>query len=271
MEKVMLNKKNIFIAVLLVALIAVSGYQFFFPKNYESVIGVTGATPIALTESVKPGTVLEVSGMTKKVYTFKKDALEALASTYIRTREVAPDGQFQGTYRYSGVPVLHILEGVVPQKQKNAPFDRPLDMIVTFTSADGKTAHFSYGELTMTDDSNPVILAYNRKELTPSKQKKGEVCKANIYHENVKGLRLVCPADPDTARYLDNVVKITLSDPVVPNTGLPVMAKGKGCDIKCAPAAVTCFSGSKKSKMTFAGIKKRFYRTMGSYRSRPRI
>ena len=36
--------------------------------------------------------------------------------------EDAPDGKFMGTYRYSGIPVLHILEGVAPKKAANAAF-----------------------------------------------------------------------------------------------------------------------------------------------------
>ena len=39
--------------------------------------------------------------------------------SYRLSREVAPDGKFMGTYRYSGIPVLHILEGVAVKKPDN--------------------------------------------------------------------------------------------------------------------------------------------------------
>ncbi len=36
-------------------------------------------------------------------------------------------------------------------------------------------------------------------------------------------------ADPDTGRCLDNVVKITLSEPTVNNEGIPPMVRGLKC------------------------------------------
>ncbi len=224
-------KRNHIIIIAAVAgvLVLFAGYRLVFPKNQMEIMAVTGATPLAVKQDVKSGTTLEVSGLTKRLYKFGADALNAFAPTYIRTREVAPDGKFMGTYRYSGIPVLHILEGVAPKKAENAAFDRPLDMIVTFESAGGERVHFSYGELSMTDDSDPVILAFDRSEVLPSEPKKDEPYKWNAHRENVKGLRLVCPAEPDTARYLDDVKRIILREAEFDNSLLPVMRKGEKC------------------------------------------
>ncbi|HSV96959.1 MAG TPA: hypothetical protein VLM75_08505 [Spirochaetota bacterium] len=247
-------KKNhiILIAVAAGALVLFAGYRLVFPKNQMEIMAVTGATPLAVKQDVKSGTTLEVSGLTKKVYTFGADALNAFSPTYIRTREVEPDGKFMGTYRYSGIPVLHILEGVAVKKPEKAAFDRPLDMIVTFENADGGRVHFSYGELTMTDDSDPVVLAFDRKELVPSKPKKDEPYKWNAHRENIKGLRLVCAAEPDTGRYLDDVKRISISEVEVDNSLLPVMKKGE----KCVSASLTVLAGGKAKPVRLDGVER---------------
>jgi hypothetical protein len=201
---------------------------------------------------VKSGTTLTVTGLTKKVYAFDTDALGAFASTYIRTREVSPDGKFLGTYRYTAIPVVHIMEGVAPKKPEGAAFDKPLDMVVTFESSSGAKVHFSYGELTMSDDSLPVSLAFDRRELVPHELKKGEVYTHNAYHGNIVGLRLVCPAEPDTARYLDDVKKITLWEPEVAYTRLPATKKGA----KCESPMVTGVWKDKEIALNYAGVER---------------
>jgi hypothetical protein len=247
-----MNRKHIALSAILTALVCLTAFFVFAgEKNYVEIMAVTGATPLAVKTDVASGVVLEVSGLTKKVYTFDSGTLNAFAPVYLRTKEVSPSGAFEGTYRYSGIPVLHILEGVAPGKPKTAAFDRPLDMIVTFIAADGKQKHFSYGELTMTDDSRPVILAFHRKALTPSKETKGEPYKWNMHKGNVEGLRLVCPAEPDTSRYLDNVVKIVLRDIEIDGTGLPVMKQG----LKCSSDSVMTVKEGKMTRLATAGVK----------------
>jgi hypothetical protein len=224
-----MNKKYIAVIASAIALILIGAYACSSSRNYHKIIVVTGATPLALKQDVDKNISLEVSGNTKKVYKFDEDSLNAFASVYIRTREVAPNGDFEGTYRYTGVQVLNILEGIAPEKPKDAPFDRPLDMIVTFISSSGKQVHFSYGELTMTDDVKPVILAYSRTELAASKSTPEKPYKLNIHKGDVKGLRLICPGDNNTARYLDDVKRIVLREITVDNSEFPEMTKGFRC------------------------------------------
>ncbi|PKL35383.1 MAG: hypothetical protein CVV44_21490 [Spirochaetae bacterium HGW-Spirochaetae-1] len=247
-----MNRKHIALSAIITALVCLTAFFVFAgEKNYVEIMAVTGATPLAVKTDVASGVTLEVSGLTKKVYTFDSSALNAFAPVYLRTREVSPSGAFEGTYRYAGIPVLHILEGVAPEKPKTAAFDRPLDMVVTFIAADGKQKHFSYGELTMADDSRPVVLAFHRKELRPSKETKGKAYTWNMHKGNVQGLRLVCPAEPDTSRYLDNVIKIVLRDIPVDGTGLPALKKG----IKCSSDTVMTVNDRKMRKLITAGVK----------------
>lgn len=232
-----MNKKYIAIAAASVIAIIGFGYACSSYKNYYKIMAVTGATPLAVKQDLTKDVSLEVSGNTKRVYKFNEDSLNAFASVYLRTMEVAQDGKFEGTYRYTGIPVLHILEGVAPEKKKDAAFDRPLDMIVTFISSSGKQSHFSYGELTMTDDSLPVILAYSRKELVATKSTPEKPYTLNKFKDDVTGLRLVCPGDKDTSRYLDDVKRIVIRDIEIDNTNIPVVIeKLKG--FKCFSESV---------------------------------
>ena len=224
-----MNKKYIVIITAAIIAIISFGYACSSYKNYYKIMAVTGATPLAVKQDLTKDVSLEVSGNTKRVYKFDEESLNAFASVYLRTMEVAPDGTFEGTYRYTGVPVINILEGIAPEKPEDAAFDRPLDMVVTFISSSGKQSHFSYGELTMTDDTRPVILAYSRKELSASKATPEKPYTLNKHKDDVTGLRLVCPGDKDTARYLDDVKKIVLRDVDVDNSILPEMLKGFKC------------------------------------------
>ena len=251
-----INKKHVIITVLITAIISLCLCVFYNSrKNYGKIMAVTGATPLAFKVDVKPGLSLEVSGATEKVYKFNSSSLNAFASTYLRTKEVGVDGKFQGTYRYTGIPVINILEGIAPKKPSDAPFDRPLDMVVTFISSEGKQSHFSYGELTMADDTNPVMLAFNRTELLPSKVKEEKPYTLNIHKGDVKGLRLICPAERDTARYLDDVVKVVLREINVNNSTLPVV--DKGCDTKCKSDSIKVVDGDKTVALTLSGVERK--------------
>ena len=257
MDKI--NKKHIIITAVITAVIfSLLFYFFSIRKNYAQIMAVTGATPLAFKVDVKSGISLEVSGSTEKVYKFNSSSLNAFASTYLRTKEVDADGKFQGTYRYTGIPVINILEGIAPKKPEDAPFDRPLDLIVTFISSDNKQSHFSYGEITITDDTNPVMLAYSRTELVPTKSRDNEPYKWNIHKGDVKGLRLICPGDSDTSRYLDDVVKIVLREVDVDNSMLPVMQKGLKCKAGLVKVvdSVKVIEGGKVEALTLSGVEK---------------
>ena len=217
-------------------------------KDYSKIIAVTGATPLAVAVDAPADIQLTVKGLVKREYTFSGEALRALATTRIRTREISPEGKFQGTYIYVGIPVYNLLEGIAPEKPKDAVYDRPLDMYVTFTSSSGKKSRFSYGELTMTDDSLPVTLAFDRKQLLPSKDP--EKYEKNMHKDNLKGLRIICPREFDTARYCDDVVSVMLSVPETPDSLLPKMTKG----VKCSSAALKCVADGKENAAVFSGI-----------------
>ncbi len=218
--------------------------------NSIEILSLTGATAKAFSVPVPEGITLTVNGEVKQENSFSGRALNGFATTILRTQEVSPSGEFEGTYTYIGIPLYFLLEGIAPKKPKDAAFDNPLDMVVTFTSKDGKKVHFSYGELTMTDDSRPVILAYDRKQIVPSHDDSGKTYTHNKHKSNVTGLRVVCPGDPDTARYLDNVTTITLRSPKVTFQGLPATVKGK----KCSSDGITCVSKAGSAPVKFAGV-----------------
>lgn len=239
--------------LILVAMTLVAAFAVFLLRNpaaheKNQIDAFSGATPIALEKDVPNGLSLAVNGRVKQIYQLDSPAFRWMAKTRIRIPEVTPDGRIMGAYIYTGVPLLHILEGVVPEKNKNDAFDRPLDMIVSATSANGQTIHFSYGELTMATDSLPVILAFHREPLNPSKG--AESYTKNRLKEPFTGMRLVCPAEKDNSRFLDNVVRLTLVQPVYPDHLLPPMQKKKDC----ASSAITCIAEDKQWTASFDNI-----------------
>ena len=222
-------------AVMVTAAVFFLVWDVMTHKDY--IDAFSGATPVALQREVPDGLRFTVEGKVKQKYTFSSHSFRLLAKARIRTPEVTPAGEIMGTYIYTGIPVLYILEGVVPLKTGKDAFDRPLDMVAVFHSATGKTACFSYGELVMAGDSFPVTLAYHREPLMPTKGP-GAYTK-NKYRENIRGLRLIAPAEQDNTRWLDDVVRLTLEAIPTPDHLLPPLQKWKNCSSE----TVTCLDG----------------------------
>ena len=242
-------KKRTYSTIITAMLLCSMAFSLSCERDVMEIMAVTGATPIAKKELVPEKNSLTVDGLVKKTYTFSGTALRALASTRLRVHEFTPEKKYRGSYFYTGLSLYHLLEGIAPKKPEGA-FDRPLDMVVVFTSRSGKKSYFSYGELTFTDDIDPVILAWHRKEILPTKN--ADKYKKNAYHDNVAGLRLVAPGDADDGRYLDNVVRITLAVPAAPEDKLPPQKKGT----KCSSAGITALDGQKAQKVNLAAFKK---------------
>ncbi len=217
-------------------------------KNYPEIMAVTGATPLALAEQAPEGISITLKGMVKQEYHITGSALRALATTRVRTKEISPRGKYLGAYVYTGIPLYHLLEGIAPKKPEAICFQRPVDLLVTFTSLSGKEASFSYGELIMTDDRHPVSLAFHRKPLLPSKDP--EIYSKNLFPENVGGLRLICPRDPDTSRYLDQVVSITFGVHEAPDHLLPPWKE----KYRCTGDSLSCVVNGDVWPASFDGL-----------------
>ncbi|MDQ1349783.1 MAG: hypothetical protein QG657_84 [Acidobacteriota bacterium] len=207
-----------------------------------------GGTPVALEREVPDGLSLTIDGKVKQTYHLDSRSFRLLAKTRIRTGEITPEGEIMGAYIYTGVPVTYIMEGVAELKTKADAFDRPLDMVVVFTTFDGKTARFSYGELMMNTDIFPVTLAFHREPLKPSKRPDSYL--KNKYKGDIVGLHLVCPREHDTSRFLDNVTRITLVQPEIPDDLLPKTEKG----INCESSTFNCVEDGNLKPPSFEGV-----------------
>ena len=241
----MIGKKGfyLFVAIgIIIILIGFVAWDIFSHQEY--IDAFSGATPQALEKKVPGHLSVIVKGQVKQEYRFNSRALQLMAKMRIRTPEVNSSGELMGAYIYTGIPVLYILEGVVPQKNKTDAFDRPMDMVVEFRSASNQVARFSYGELVTTDDCLPVILAYDRGPIMPASEP--EKYSANKYKENIKGLKLVAPRESDTSRWLDNVTEIILETPKTPDHRLPKMEKGKKCTGGTVMCIVMCIENEKQ-------------------------
>jgi hypothetical protein len=202
---------------------------------------MSGATPLAVARQVPSDFHLEIDGLVKKAYRFSGNALNALATTRIRTREVSPDGEYLGAYIHVGIPVFNILEGIAPQKPDHYSFDQPLDIVVAFHSESGETVYFSFNELIMTGDCYPPTLAFSRKPVRPTNETVQETYAGNRLAEALTGFRLICPKEPDTARYLDNVVRISYKGIPLQDADLPPRRK----KTKCHSGTIGCIDGNK--------------------------
>ncbi len=241
-------KKNIAI----VLLIAVVVFIYFRQENknyYDMINAVSGATPLAIARDVPDGISLTIDGLVKQEYRFTSSALNGFASTRIRTKEFSPDGKFLGAYAYTGIPVFNILEGIAPEKRPGAAFNQPLDILIKFISASGKSVDFTFNEIIMADDSLPVTLAYYRAPVKPTTDNVKDTYDKNIMTKQLTGLRLIAPEEPDVSRYLDNVVRITYTTIPAPDDILPVRKKEK-----CVSSGVTCIDGDNIYRATFENV-----------------
>ena len=199
----------------------------------------SGATPRALHHAAPDGLEIQVDGRVERPWRVTSRTLRLLAPLRVRTREVTPDGRVMGAYAHTGVPVMHILAGVDPSPLAQDPDDRPLDMLVVFTARSGKRSFFTYGELVMADDALPATLAWKREPVLP--ERGADTYRGNLLTGELNGLRLVCPRETDTARYLDDVVRMTLMVPDFPRDRLPPVRKHHACRSR----GITCIDGDK--------------------------
>lgn len=239
--------------ILIAVLILLTGFLIVRQQNrnyYDLINAVSGATPLAVARDVPQGATLSVDGLVKQTYTFSRSALSGFATTRIRTREIDPDGQFLGAYIHVGIPVFNILEGIAPQKPADVGFDQPADLCVVFTSASGRTVRFSYNEIVMTDDALPVTLAYHREQILPTNERVRDTYDVNRYPEPLDGLRVIAPRDPHTARYLDNVTRISLITLPVPEDVIPPRRN----KYDCRSDAIVCIEDDQQWPATFQNL-----------------
>lgn len=236
--------------ILLVVAVSVFVYYRQTHKDYYDYLTMSGATPLAVARRVPSDIRLEIDGLVKRPYRFSGDALNALATTRIRTREISPDGDYLGAYIHVGIPVFNILEGISPQKPDGCAFDQPQDILVTFHSASGKKVRFSFNELIMVGDSQPITLAFSRQPVLPTNETVRKSYSGNRFTADLTGLRLICPKEPDTCRYLDDVVRISYDALPLKETDLPERRK----KFRCCSEAIVCIDGSHRAPGVFGSV-----------------
>jgi len=239
-----MNLKTKIIPFLSGLIIGVGGLYLAYHTNNsfkDHFDGFSSATPVALHQRVPKNCHLLVSGQIDKTWAMKASDFEELAQTRLRCIENEKSGTISGAYTYQGVPLLSILEGVRPSNRTDDPFDRPLDMVVIVKNQQGFSSWFSYGELTMCTDSDPVLLAFHREELRSSRDP--EKYTLNNWHGPHDGLRLVASRDWDNSRHIDNASELQLLRPNWPSPeGTPTMKiPGKDAPI---PTQVVMANGS---------------------------
>jgi hypothetical protein len=208
----------------------------------------SSATQLAKKHALPEIISLYAAGEIQQAYRYSRAKLDQFPTIRIRDIEVNSKGEILGSYIYTGIPVLYFLEKTTPLKRKPATFNRPLDMQVVFHSSTKKKVSFSYGELTMANDNNPVILAYHREPLNPSKQMDNYT--KNKLTGELKGFRLICPGDKDNSRYLEDVKDVYLQLPTYSEELLPKVQK----KFKCNSTAIKLIDKNKEKKASFKNV-----------------
>lgn len=242
-----LRTKVVLGVLALVAFLALAfiGYRELNHHYYEAVT-VTGATPLALYTSVPSDFQMEVTGDVKKACSFGSSALRAFATTRVRTKEVSPRGVFMGNFIYLGIPAYNLLEGIAPAYPPGS--DNPLDFIVTFESKRREQVSFPWAELMMAGDDFQVTLAYSRIPLVPPSEK--EKPGFTPPGEMLTGFRLIAPREPDTSRYLDDVVRVVFSKVPMPAGSFPERRKGQ----KCESLRIECITDGQSRDAVWEGL-----------------
>ncbi len=207
---------------------------------------VSSATPLATQQVIPEKLYLFMGGRTTQPYRYPSVKLAPMPTIRVRHPEVTPTGEILGTYSYTGIPIYYILERTTPLKFPTDGFDRPWDMMVVFHAMGGKKSYFSYGELTLVNDSLPVMVAYHREPVLPSKDPASY--KKNTLPDDFKALQVICPKDKDNSRNIYNVVDCTLEQPAYPDELLPKVQKGSPCT---PPTSITCIADGKTSVASF--------------------
>jgi hypothetical protein len=60
-------------------------------------------------------------------------------------------------------------------------------------------------------------LHYHREPVKPTSDDVKDSYRGNIFSEELTGLRLISPGEPDVSRYLDNITHITYTTLTVPD------------------------------------------------------
>ncbi|MCP5045938.1 MAG: hypothetical protein GY940_02130 [bacterium] len=209
---------------------------------------VSSPTQSAVKRPLPDRIYLYVGGEIQQPYRYSSAKLEQFPTIRIRDIEVDSKGEILGAYIYTGIPVLYFMEKTTPLKWNKESFSRPLDMKVVLHSSKKEKVYFSYGELTLANDNNPVILAYHREPLEPTKA-------TNNYRKNkltrdLNGFRLICPGDKDNSRYLDDVRDLSLHMPDYPVELLPKIQKNQDC----ASSTITIIDKKKAKKARFKDV-----------------
>jgi DMSO/TMAO reductase YedYZ molybdopterin-dependent catalytic subunit len=135
--------------------------------------GATGAEPISPPADVgknagSDGSAsLEIAGLVKKPMTFTVDDLRRLEPVSARANEVHRDGEFFGSYTVRGVPLRTLLDTAIVQKGASA-FDKPLDLAIVVSTASGKRAVVSWGEVYYRNASETIV-AFDSRPVIPHK------------------------------------------------------------------------------------------------------
>ena len=109
------------------------------------VVALLSFFSVVTTSLAQPSIV--ISGAVKQTITLAIEDLNGMQSVSVRLNEVKADGNYDGVFKYTGVPLRTILEMAVIEKKKDAGFNKLNDLAIVVKSRWGGSSVLSWGEV----------------------------------------------------------------------------------------------------------------------------
>lgn len=145
---------------------------------------------------------LTVDGEVQNPGPLSLDKLPLHTILYRETRLVDGKKEFGGAFRYEGVALSDILNGVQVQKKNQAEFNLPLDLLVVVENQAGERVVLSWGEIFYPAVRHRVLIALRAAPIVPTKT--GKVWQVP------SAPRLVCGDDLVSIRNLAAPSRLTI-------------------------------------------------------------
>ena len=211
-------------------------------KDYYDYLTMSGATPLAVARQVPSDFHLEIERAGQEsIPLFRKRPQRPGHNAHPQPGKSLRTANtwvpiFTWASRY-----LTSWRGSPPKSRTIIPLTSRWTLLWLSIPNPGETVYFSFNELIMTGDCYPPTLAFSRKPVRPTNETVQETYAGNRLAEALTGFRLICPKEPDTARYLDNVVRISYKGIPLQDADLPPRRK----KTKCHSGTIGCIDGNK--------------------------
>jgi precorrin-4 methylase len=159
---------------------------------------------------------LAITGLVRQPLNITPQDLNGFDSIRVQFNEVRSDGNFQGVFHYSGVPLKFLLELAGVQKEETA-FGKKVDLAILVRNKKGDIVALSWGEVFYRNPGG-IIVATSASPIMPHKDCKHchdpEVYKPRLdqFQRKIGFPKLVISSDTYADRSLEEITSIEILD-----------------------------------------------------------